>query len=112
MVLQLLAIGDDGQEEVKIQKRLHRTPICSKYRNRAVPLLDLITYEPEQMVFGAFPLLFPGFDGPKHQSPAAALWTFYQWFEVSHKRRNLAARYIPVAFSSRDVLLTNEVCLP
>ena len=83
VVLQLLAIGENGQEEVKIQKRLHHEPISTKYRNRAVPLLDLITYEPEQMVFGVCPLLFPGFDGPRHRSPAAVLKTFYQWFEVS-----------------------------
>jgi hypothetical protein len=85
VVLQLLAIGEDGQEEVEIQKRLHERPISSAYRNRAVPLLQMITYEPERMVFGVFPLLAPGYKLPLHRKPAEGLEACYQWMEVRHR---------------------------
>lgn len=81
-MLQLLAIGDDGQMEVQIQKRLHETPICTTYRNRAAPLLRLITYEKEHMVFGVFPLLCPGFKLPQHYEAIEGLTMCRQWFEV------------------------------
>lgn len=83
VVLQLLAIGKDGLEEVEIQKRLHEQPISTKFRNRATPLLQLITYEQENMVFGVFPLLGPGMKLPSQVNPKEALETCYQWMEAS-----------------------------
>lgn len=73
VVLQLLAIGEDGLEEVEIQKRLHHRPISTEYRNRAVPLLQLIEYAQEKMIFGVFPLLAPGCRLAPHRKPREGL---------------------------------------
>lgn len=57
VVLQLIAIGNDGQRELEILKRLYLSPIDTTYKNRCVPLLGFIEYQ--NMVFGIFPLLLP-----------------------------------------------------
>lgn len=88
VVLQLLAINEDGQDEVEILKRLHEKPISTKFRNRAVPLLDLITFacETGNLVFGVFPLLCPGFNTPGPGNAIEAFETVRQMFEVSIRR--------------------------
>lgn len=91
VVLQLLAIGEDGRQEVKIQERLHRCPISTSFPNRAVSLLDMLYYEPECMAFGVFPLLCPGNRVPAHVSGLAALKACQQWMKVCQTR---PARYI------------------
>lgn len=86
VVLQLLAIGDDGKEELKILHRLHKEPISTTYPNRAVPLLDMLTYAEHNMVFGVFPLVGSGIIGslcPGYRSPAEAISICRQWIEVS-----------------------------
>lgn len=83
VVIQLLAIGEDGMEEVKMLQRLHRDPISTEYSNRCVPLLDMVTYEPASMIFGVFPLLFTGYQAPRPGYLGEGLKTCYQILEVS-----------------------------
>lgn len=82
-MLQLLAIGEDGQNEVKILQRLHLEPISKKFPNRAVPLLEFVTYEQEQMVFGVFPLVSAGYNCPYHAIVEDAFKICYAWMQVS-----------------------------
>ncbi|KAK9900385.1 hypothetical protein P389DRAFT_11633 [Cystobasidium minutum MCA 4210] len=92
VVIQLLAIGEDGSNEVQILQRLHLAPISTDYRNRCVPLIDMVTYEPARMVFGIFPLLFPGRLAPSHGCINEALDTCSQVFEsVAYLHSNLVA---------------------
>lgn len=87
MVIQLLAIGEDGQTEVAIQNRLHNSPLPSTFPNRAVPLLDMVTYEQERMVFGVFPLLCAGVACPRYSTPQDGFKICGQWMEASPSPR-------------------------
>lgn len=88
VVLQLLAIGEDGQEEVKIQKRLHHNPLSTRYPNRAVPLLDILAYDKEQMVFGVFPLLCAAHDCPQVSKHSEAFKLCHAWMEARPMRQH------------------------
>ncbi|KAK9900384.1 hypothetical protein P389DRAFT_177180 [Cystobasidium minutum MCA 4210] len=92
VVIQLLSINGDGMSEVDILRRLHLNPLATTYRNRCVPLLDLVTYEPARMVFGIFPLSFTGYQAPLHGRASEALRTCHQLLEsIAYLHSNLVA---------------------
>lgn len=57
-MLNLVAKGTEGLEELAVLERLHHNPVSTVYMNLCAPLLDTIVIE--DMTFCVFPMLFPG----------------------------------------------------